>query len=65
MMKIARNMYRVLSLPTGLVLFLVNAHMNVLLFFSFSFLRNATIVPEAPGGIANDRATASDFQGLI
>ena len=22
-------------------------------------------VPEAPSGIANDRATASDFQGLI
>ena len=59
-----KQIYRSLSLPTRLVLFLVNAHMYVLL-FSFFFLQNATIVPEAPSGISNGRATASDFQGLI
>ena len=29
------------------------------------FLQNATIVPEAPSGIANDRATVSNFQGNL
>ena len=36
--------------------------MTIEIFYDQTYREN---VPEVPSGIANDRATASDFQGLI